>query len=105
LTTDATGTVEYKITGDGIFTISVNGVRINSDYESKILNRQIVKAYNPLFLIIPIIFVIILAFIFIAIIEYLHKAKEHGKKKKSKLSSATSKRSSLKKGQTKLSSL
>ena len=105
LTTDATGTVKYKITGDGIFTISVNSIRINGDYESKILNRQIIKAYNPLFLIIPIIFVIIFAFIFIAIIEYLHKARERSKKKKSKLSNATSKKSSLKKGQTKLSSL
>ncbi|HEX54994.1 MAG: hypothetical protein DRO94_02355 [Candidatus Altiarchaeales archaeon] len=87
--TDVNGTTEFIIKEGGKLIIGVNSVDRKDKYETKIIEKEIVKVYNPVLLIIPIIFILMVAGILIAIIETLHRRSKIGEKKTSSLGGMT----------------
>ncbi|OYT40358.1 MAG: hypothetical protein B6U86_04185 [Candidatus Altiarchaeales archaeon ex4484_43] len=81
--TDEKGIITATIEGEGNITISANTIDINRNYESKTITKRIVKQYNYALLILPVLFIITIAFVTILIIDHLHK--KRGKIKKGSL--------------------
>lgn len=70
---DANGRVIFNVDEVGEYYIEVNTVNVNIEYISNRFPRQVVKKYNYLFLIIPIVLVMMLALATIAILHEGHK--------------------------------
>ncbi len=80
--TDANGIITAVIGKEGNITISANVIKANENYKSKTLKERIVKRYNYLLLIPPLIFIIATAIAVVFVIDYLHKRRGETKKKR-----------------------
>ncbi|HDH41468.1 MAG TPA: hypothetical protein ENG12_03585 [Candidatus Altiarchaeales archaeon] len=78
--TDENGIITATIEREGDIAISANTININRNYESKTITKRIVKQYNYALLILPVLFIVVIAFITILIIDRLHR--ERGKIKR-----------------------
>jgi len=71
--TDEKGIITATIDKEGNITINANTIDINENYESKTITKKIVKQYNYPLLILPIFFIVVIAFVTILVIDHLHK--------------------------------
>jgi hypothetical protein len=96
--TDDLGIVTATIDKEGDILINANTIDSNVNYEVKTITERVVKQYNYPLLIVPLFFILVIAFAMLLAIDHLHKTRgktrkgdfpKKGKKKEGLLAKST----------------